>query len=309
MGKSDPISGRAIREVPIVVTHGGRAHLDETLGCHVLKYVLGEIEIQRTEDPDLMEAADYLLDTGKRYNPAAGQFDHHYPTRRLPSPPKDRRAPYATIGLIWDYYGRLYLRNILEDDRNNWEDLLAPLAPDTAQSLIDRVHSKVDYEIVTLVDAWDNGRIPKDTTVLPAQWLAAAMEFDDVVQFAGGAFRRRCWMLLTQYFDELRLLDDRVEGEDRYWMFGENLVILCPRRVETAAVKKLALRFEGARLLAHIGPTQRGGWVCMAQTPMPMALIQQYKVEANHNRTMLVSQNPEALVDMMREFTEGITEQ
>jgi hypothetical protein len=283
--------------------------MDEALGCHVLKYILGEIEIQRTEDPEIMASADYLLDTGKRYNPAAGQFDHHYPTKKLPSPPRDRRAPYATIGLIWGYYGRLYLQKILEDDRHNWREILEPLAPDTSQSLIDRVHAKIDYEIVTLVDAWDNGRIPKETFVLPAQWLTAAMEFDDVMRFAGSAFRRRCWILLTHYFDELRLLDDRAEGEDRYWLFGEDLVVVCARRVETAAVKKLALRFEGIRLLAHIGPTQRGGWVCMTQVPMPVSLIQQFRVEANHNRTMLVSLSPETLVDMMREFSEKEVEQ
>lgn len=67
-----------------IITHNGRAHLDEYLACAIVAAKLTEngeeIEIIRKDQPteeELNDPAIWVLDFGKRHEPELKNFDHH----------------------------------------------------------------------------------------------------------------------------------------------------------------------------------------------------------------------------------------
>ena len=65
-----------------VVTHNGIWHADEVLAIALLSLVVGEVDVIRTRDVDVIENykslySVYVLDVGGEYNPRYLNFDHH----------------------------------------------------------------------------------------------------------------------------------------------------------------------------------------------------------------------------------------
>jgi uncharacterized UPF0160 family protein len=56
----------------------------------------------RTRDPAAIEAADFAIDVGGIWDPAAGRFDHH---QKGFSGARSTGVPYASAGLVWREYG------------------------------------------------------------------------------------------------------------------------------------------------------------------------------------------------------------
>jgi len=81
-------------KAPLVMTHDGDFHADEIVGVSLLKWVFGEIHIERTRDPERLKSADFLLDVGGHFDPKKRYFDHHQ---------KEYTGHLASAGMILDW--------------------------------------------------------------------------------------------------------------------------------------------------------------------------------------------------------------
>ncbi|MEX0935248.1 MAG: MYG1 family protein [Candidatus Paceibacterota bacterium] len=87
---------------PIVVTHSGDFHADDIFAVATLRMVLGDIEIVRTRNEDLIKNGDYVVDVGAQYDPQENRFDHH---QKGGGGERENGIPYASFGLVWKEYG------------------------------------------------------------------------------------------------------------------------------------------------------------------------------------------------------------
>jgi uncharacterized UPF0160 family protein len=69
----------------------------------ILKLLLGEdVEVVRTRDEKIIEAAEYVVDVGGVYDPSQKRFDHH---QIGGAGVRENGIPYAACGLAWKEYG------------------------------------------------------------------------------------------------------------------------------------------------------------------------------------------------------------
>jgi len=86
----------------VIVTHNGKFHADDAWAAAVLFVLFPDAELIRTRDPAVIEAADFAVDVGGIWNPAAGRFDHH---QKGFDGARQTGVPYASAGLVWREYG------------------------------------------------------------------------------------------------------------------------------------------------------------------------------------------------------------
>lgn len=117
-----------------LVTHNGGFHADDVVAYAILQLVLdkrGETyELVRTRDEQVINSGDVVFDVGNVYDPSIHRYDHHQVGR---AGSRENGIHYAAAGLIWKHFGRELC--------------------DT-----DRVWSDIDKNIISPVDAGDNGQ-------------------------------------------------------------------------------------------------------------------------------------------------------
>jgi uncharacterized UPF0160 family protein len=86
----------------LVATHPGNFHADDVFAVAVLGLVHGPLEIVRTRDEARAAAADIRVDIGGRFDPSAGDFDHH---QRAGAGERSNGIRYASFGLVWRHHG------------------------------------------------------------------------------------------------------------------------------------------------------------------------------------------------------------
>lgn len=86
----------------VIVTHSGKFHADDAWAVAVLNVLFPGCEIVRTRDAATIDAADFAIDVGGIWDPAAGRFDHH---QKGFSGARASGVPYASAGLVWRDYG------------------------------------------------------------------------------------------------------------------------------------------------------------------------------------------------------------
>ncbi|WP_374584472.1 MYG1 family protein [Pseudoduganella sp.] len=86
----------------VIVTHSGKFHADDAWAVAALKVLFPEAGLVRTRDTAAIEAADFAVDVGGIWDPAAGRFDHHQKGFRGA---RQSGVPYASAGLVWREYG------------------------------------------------------------------------------------------------------------------------------------------------------------------------------------------------------------
>lgn len=121
------------------VTHNGNFHADEVFATAVLMEVYPDMQVTRTRDPEIIEAADIVYDVGGVYDHERRRYDHHQnddSLRRLDG------LTRSSLGLIWLHYGEAYC----DGDA--------------------RAAKIIDNRLVRGIDARDNGELepPADTT-------------------------------------------------------------------------------------------------------------------------------------------------
>lgn len=123
-----------------LVTHSGGFHADELLSTTILSRLFPQAEVIRSRAADWIAPATgrIVYDVGRAYDPAMGMFDHH----QRPAPLRADGQPYSSFGLIWDWFGRDYLR-----------------AQAIPESDIESLHAGFDADFVLPIDLMDNGAI------------------------------------------------------------------------------------------------------------------------------------------------------
>jgi len=121
-----------------VVTHSGQFHADDVFAFAVLQAALGEIDLVRSRDPQVIAGADLVFDVGGIYDAERRRYDHHM--RDLPRRPDG--IPYSSVGLIWRDFGRAALPSLI---------------PGIGDEALGAVWQTVDEELILLIDQSDNG--------------------------------------------------------------------------------------------------------------------------------------------------------
>jgi uncharacterized UPF0160 family protein len=85
-----------------VATHPGNFHADDVFAIAVLGLVHGPLDVVRTRDEAVQDAADLRVDVGGRSDPATGDFDHH---QKGGAGERPNGIRYASLGLVWRAHG------------------------------------------------------------------------------------------------------------------------------------------------------------------------------------------------------------
>ncbi len=132
---------RDLSEIKYLVTHSGYFHADDVCAAAVLQTIMPEAGIVRTRDASLIRAYEkqaITFDVGGRCDPAAGYFDHHMSGARE----RAYGVVYSSFGLIWQAYGRDYLR-----------------ALDIEEVFIEDMFEAFDADVVLPIDKIDTGSL------------------------------------------------------------------------------------------------------------------------------------------------------
>ncbi len=91
-----------------IVTHGVNFHRDDVFAVATVITFLDSEKIKakviRTLEPEkYFGKADYIVDTGRKYNPKKGLFDHH---QKDGAGRRKNGVPYASFGLVWKEFGK-----------------------------------------------------------------------------------------------------------------------------------------------------------------------------------------------------------
>jgi uncharacterized UPF0160 family protein len=116
------------------------------------------ISVVRTRDPELIAAANIVVDVGGVHNIGKRRFDHH---QRGFSFTRPDGTPYASAGLVWREYAADF-------------------------GLTEEVAQKIDYSLIAPIDCWDTG--DRDCgTMMPLSVAISLMNATDVFDDAAQA--------------------------------------------------------------------------------------------------------------------------
>lgn len=85
-----------------VATHDGTFHADDVFAVAALRLRYPGLEVVRSRDRAVLDAADLRVDVGLRSDPSTGDFDHH---QRGGAGERANGIPYASFGLVWRAHG------------------------------------------------------------------------------------------------------------------------------------------------------------------------------------------------------------
>jgi uncharacterized UPF0160 family protein len=210
-----------------IATHPGNFHADDVFAVAVLGLVHGPLEIVRTRDGALMEAADVRVDIGGRSDPATGDFDHH---QRAGAGARANGIRYASFGLVWRAYGAGLAGG--EDAAEAIDERLVQGvdANDTgqniSQSLVDSIRPMtVSGVIAAMNPAWDEELSPSQEDARFGDAVALATAILERELAGARAYRRG--LELVQAAIE-RSADPRIIELDRKLPWHETVVTTAP---------------------------------------------------------------------------------
>lgn len=243
--------------VQYLITHSGSFHADEVCAAVILSRVFPNASVVRTRDERAIEDAasvSVIFDVGRAYDPQKNRFDHHMRGARA----REDGTVYSSFGLIWDHFGREYLRAVGVEDED-----------------VEAVWTRFDSEFVLPVDQIDTGTLsPSKIGVaggITISALIATMNppFDEstpksqgaafnlAMELAQAAVRAR----VTALAADVRA-DKGVEAAIR--ANGDVPVLVLPYSLDAQpTIDRLGAR----HVLAIVTPSSSGGWgVTVART-------------------------------------------
>ncbi len=132
---------RPLAAITYLVTHSGYFHADDVCAAAVLQTIVPKAGIVRTRNAGMIrDYADQSItfDVGGHCDPAKGCFDHHMSGAKQ----REDGTTYSSFGLIWQAYGRYYLKVL-----------------GVEAELVETVFEAVDTDIVYPIDKIDNGAL------------------------------------------------------------------------------------------------------------------------------------------------------
>jgi uncharacterized UPF0160 family protein len=252
----------------------------------------------RTREEKEISAADYAVDVGFAYDPAAKRFDHH---QQGGAGVRDNGIPYASFGLVWKEYGEQVCRS-------------------------KEIAEEIDKMLVQPVDSYDNGIqfieskiagvYPYDLRMILYAFRPTWKEPDNVddvfmqlVQYAKVLLTRQTVVLSDAIearekveeayhrADDKRIivLDERYPWEEVLARFPEPLFVLYPKRgADTWSVKTIRndfLTFNARKDLPESWAGKTNGEL-EAITGVPGATF------CHKNRFLAVAKTKEAALKM-----------
>lgn len=124
-----------------LITHSGSFHGDDVSAAAILTALHPDASLIRSRDEammDTLEGEAIIFDVGRVYDVDRRRFDHHMRGART----REDGVIYSSFGLIWDVYGRDYLRHLNVD-----------------AEFIESVHAKFDRDVVRPMDMIDTGSL------------------------------------------------------------------------------------------------------------------------------------------------------
>ncbi|HVL74646.1 MAG TPA: MYG1 family protein [Noviherbaspirillum sp.] len=128
----------------IIATHSGKFHADDVWAVAVLDIVFPGCELIRTRDPALIERADFAVDVGGVWDPAAGRFDHH---QKGFDAARASGVVYASAGLVWKAHGARCVARIAEREAGVQLD----------DERASQIAYAIDADVVQYLDMSDTG--------------------------------------------------------------------------------------------------------------------------------------------------------
>lgn len=128
-----------------VITHSGEFHADDVFAVAILSF-LKEIKLTRTRDIEGVSNDTIIVDVGFEYD-GKRKFDHHQGLMIK----RKNGENFASAGLIWMHYGK----EILEKNNSQFKD---------------KVFEVVDDELMSKIDAHDNGEAESEISELISEF-------------------------------------------------------------------------------------------------------------------------------------------
>lgn len=216
-----------------IVTHDSSFHADDVFAVATLQIYLDKIgenyKVVRSRDKEIINSADYVVDTGHVYDDEENRFDHHQESFKETG---FLDIPYSSFGLVWKHYGK----QICESGENGKD-----------KSIGKHVWTKIRNEFVTVIDANDNGMVtasqaikdlePIDPETFIFSWRPHYNErtdenlykgFVEAVKFAKGFLERQ--IKLAQAKEELRDEFELVlKSKKNIWKTDSLKVLVLPK--------------------------------------------------------------------------------
>lgn len=128
----------------IIATHSGKFHADDVWAVATLNIIYPGSELIRTRDPARLRDADFAIDVGDVWEPAAGRFDHH---QKGFAGARQSGVVYASAGLVWKEYGARCVTAVAQEHAGQ------SLALDAAR----QIAYAIDSDLVQYLDMADTG--------------------------------------------------------------------------------------------------------------------------------------------------------
>ncbi|MFT8242989.1 MYG1 family protein [Roseomonas sp. BN140053] len=247
---------------PLLVTHSGSFHCDESFAYVVLRHALGlgtpgtDHRLLRTRDAALIATGDIVWDVGLVFDEAANRFDHH----QRGAPQRPDGTPFSSAGLVWQRYGEAAMRALLR--------------PAGADHLAPAITAELDRALVRRIDETDNGvastRDPLDLAALVADCNPAwdsprgtGQEAEDAAflvaaDMLDGVLRRRVESLRARFAaDALVVAAQAASADPRILELDRNMPW------------KGAVFSHDLPVLFAVYPVSNGNWMVDAMPPEP----------------------------------------
>lgn len=127
--------------VNYLITHSGSFHGDDVSAAAVLTRLFPDAAILRTRDETVMDELEgqaIIFDVGRVYDADRNRFDHHMRGARE----RENGVVFSSFGLIWDTFGRDYLRALNVDE-----------------AFIEPIFAEFDAKVVLPMDMIDTGSL------------------------------------------------------------------------------------------------------------------------------------------------------
>ena len=129
----------------ILVTHSGYPHADDMFAYAVLRLIFPYAALIRTRVENQIEKGDIIFDVGGKFD-GIRHFDHH----QLDAELREDGTKYSAFGLIWKFYGKEFIRIILEEEVKYFDEVIP-------EGAVKYIWELLDQSIVLEIDKHDNG--------------------------------------------------------------------------------------------------------------------------------------------------------
>lgn len=249
--------------LPLLVTHSGSFHCDESFAYVVLRLALGlkapgqDHRLLRTRDAALIAQGDYVWDVGLTFDPAANRFDHH----QRGAPTREDGTPFSSAGLVWQQFGEAAVRAL------GGGEMSGAIATDLDRGVIRRI-DEIDNGVAGSREPLDLAALVSDCNLTwdtPAEGRQQAEDaaFLEAVALLEGVLRRRVGVMRSRLAaDNMVVAAHQASADPRVL------------ELERGMPWKNAVFAHELPVIYAVYPVPNGNWMVDAMPPEPHSFAQ-----------------------------------